>query len=279
MIPQADIVAWRTGAPWPSDAQVEQDLVLSRALIEIFSEEAVRKNLAFRGGTALNKLVLKSPARYSEDIDLVQVNAAPIGPTLDAVRKRLDPWLGQPSRERNEGRVTLRYRFQSELPPSTNLRLKIEINTREHFSVLSLETLQFSVKSPWFSGNEKLPTYRLEEMLGTKLRALYQRKKGRDLFDIAISCDRFPKLDRQAVVKCFERYMEHGKHRVSRAEYEANLIQKIQQPRFQEDLPPLLAPGSAFDFDAAFSLVMNEFVALLPGEPWTAPVKKGSNSP
>jgi predicted nucleotidyltransferase component of viral defense system len=276
MIPQADIVAWHAGAPWPSDAQVEQDLVLSRALVEMFSEEVVRKNLAFRGGTALNKLVLKSPARYSEDIDLVQVNAAPIGPTLDAIRKRLDPWLGQPSRERNEGRVILRYRFRSELPPSTNLRLKIEINTREHFSVLGLGTHRFFVKSPWFSGDAILPTYRLEEMLGTKLRALYQRKKGRDLFDIAVSCDHFPKIDRQTVVKCFHRYMEHGNHHVSRAEYEANLTQKIQLPIFLDDLPPLLAPGSArtFDFDAAFSLVMNEFVSLLPGEPWSAPAKK-----
>ena len=95
MIPQADVTTWREMAPWPTDAQVEQDLVISRALIKIFSEESLRKTLAFRGGTALNKLVLKSPTRYSEDIDLVQIDAGPIGGTIDILRKKLDPWLGE----------------------------------------------------------------------------------------------------------------------------------------------------------------------------------------
>jgi hypothetical protein len=31
MIPKAYIIAWRTEAPWPEDAQVEQDLIISRA--------------------------------------------------------------------------------------------------------------------------------------------------------------------------------------------------------------------------------------------------------
>ena len=37
MIPRAHITSWRAVAPWSTDAQVEQDLILSRALIEIFS--------------------------------------------------------------------------------------------------------------------------------------------------------------------------------------------------------------------------------------------------
>jgi len=277
MIPQAEVTTWREKAPWPTDAQVEQDLVLSRALVEIFSEKTVREHLAFRGGTALNKLVLKAPARYSEDIDLVQVNAGPIGPTIDSLRKKLDPWLGEPKRERNEGRVILRYRFSSEIPPVTNLRLKIEINTREHFSVLGFETHSFSVKSRWFSGNTEIPTYKLEEMLGTKLRALYQRKKGRDLFDIAVSIKDFPEINRETVVKCFQFYMDHGGHRVSRAEYEANLMQKTTLPAFLNDLPPLLSPDVAeqFDFAAAAALVHSELLSLLPGDPWKAPQKKG----
>ena len=38
--------------------------------------------------------------------------------------------------------------------------------------------------SRWFTGAAKVLTYDLDELLGTKLRALYQRKKGRDLFDL-----------------------------------------------------------------------------------------------
>ncbi len=81
MIPRDYITAWLQHAPWAQDAQVEQDLIISRALIEIFSRPILRENLAFRGGTALYKLHLK-PARYSEDIDLVQAEAGAIGPSM-----------------------------------------------------------------------------------------------------------------------------------------------------------------------------------------------------
>lgn len=69
MIPRRYILEWKEFAPWPDDAQVEQDLVIERALVEIFSDEFLSEHLAFRGGTALHKLFLKPQVRYSEDID------------------------------------------------------------------------------------------------------------------------------------------------------------------------------------------------------------------
>jgi len=53
MIPKADIVAWRQVAPWVSDAQVEQDLIISRVLVSMFQDAFIAEQLAFRGGTAL----------------------------------------------------------------------------------------------------------------------------------------------------------------------------------------------------------------------------------
>jgi hypothetical protein len=100
MIPRAHITAWRSNAPWSTDAQVEQDLVICRALVDLFSDEFLAREVAFRGGTALHKLHFNPPGRYSEDIDLVQVNAGPFGPVMDAVRARLDPWLGSRSGSR-----------------------------------------------------------------------------------------------------------------------------------------------------------------------------------
>ncbi len=87
------------------------------------SQEEVARLLAFRGGTALYKLYLTPPARYSEDIDLVQVAAGPIGDVLDAIRQALEPWLGKPKWKQTEGRVTLTYRFDSEDTPPMPLRL------------------------------------------------------------------------------------------------------------------------------------------------------------
>ena len=135
MIPRDYITEWRVQAPWVEDVQVEQDLVISRALVAIFSHPLLSKSLAFRGGTALYKLHLKPPARYSEDIDLVQVDAGPAGPIMDALRGVLNPWLGQPKWKQTEGRVTFNYRFESEDTPPLRPYLKIEINSREHFAV------------------------------------------------------------------------------------------------------------------------------------------------
>lgn len=134
MIPQAHIMEWSQQVPWQSNEQVEQDLVICRALVEIYSDEWLANSLAFRGGTALHKLYLQPQPRYSEDIDLVQVRAEPIKETVQ--------------------------------------RLKVEANTREHFTVYGLQQFPFEVKSSWFDGGCNLTTYRLEELLGTKLRAL-----------------------------------------------------------------------------------------------------------
>jgi hypothetical protein len=114
VIPQANIVAWRSSAPWQDDAMAEQDLVLTRAVIELFNERGLADKIAMRGGTALHKLFIQPAYRYSEDIDLVQTESGAIGPILDAIRKNLDPWLGKSLRNRSEGNVTLTYRFQSE---------------------------------------------------------------------------------------------------------------------------------------------------------------------
>ena len=189
MIPRDYISEWREHAPWIGDAQVEQDLVISRALVETFRVPELARDLAFRGGTALFKLHLRPAARYSEDIDLVQVVAEPIGKTVDAMRAVLDPWLGSPNHERKETSFKLMYRFQSEEQPPKSMRLKIEINSREHFAVYGFQQVPFAVSSRWFEGHCQICSYELDELLGTKLRALYQRKAGRDLFDLATALE------------------------------------------------------------------------------------------
>ena len=162
MIPAADILAWRTEHPWVSNAQVEQDLIICRAIVELFSRPILRENLAFRGGTALHKLFLQPAARYSEDLDLVQMKAGPIGPVMDGVHEALDPWLGKPRREQKEGNVTFTYRVDSEIAPIVPLRLKIEINTREHFSVLGLVEKTLAVDTRWFEGESRISTFTLD---------------------------------------------------------------------------------------------------------------------
>ena len=67
------------------------------------------------------------------------------------------------------------------------MRLKVEINTREHVAMLGYAKRSFSVRSRWFERTAGIRTFELDELLATKLRALYQRKKGRDLFDLMVA--------------------------------------------------------------------------------------------
>lgn len=206
---------------------------------------------------------LKPARRYSEDIDLVQLEPNPIGGILDSLRHKLDPWLGEPRRKRGPGRVTLLYRFESEIEPLTKLRLKIEINTREHFSVLGIQPRMFEINSPWFQGQAQLPAYQLEELLGTKMRALYQRKKGRDLYDLWLALKN-KDLKTEDVIKCFLNYMKHGGTSVRRSEYETNLLEKIDDAVFREDILPLLIPGTSYSAKEAMVMVQKELISKLP---------------
>jgi predicted nucleotidyltransferase component of viral defense system len=105
MIPQAYITEWSNNVPWQTNEQVEQDLVICRALTEIFKDEFLASHLAFRGGTALHKLYLSPQPRYSEDIDLVQIKAEPIKETIDKIREVL-AFLGEPKVKQNIGIFT-----------------------------------------------------------------------------------------------------------------------------------------------------------------------------
>ncbi|MFK7828139.1 MAG: nucleotidyl transferase AbiEii/AbiGii toxin family protein [Congregibacter sp.] len=259
MIPRDYITEWRDKAPWVDDAQVEQDLVISRALIDIFSHETLHHALAFRGGTALFKLHLPA-ARYSEDIDLVQVNAEPAGPIMDALREVLDPWLGEPKRKQNNAMVTLTYRFQSE--DGQPLRLKVEINTREHFVVEGFKEVPFEVNSRWYRGSCSILSYELNELLGTKLRALYQRKKGRDLFDLATALDHGD-ADPEKIIAAFYAYMEHGGFTVTKTQFQANVAAKLSNKNFASDIGPLLAAGYEWNLAAMSAKVDGVLISRL----------------
>ena len=107
MIPTAFLQAWSRKAPWPDLRQVEQDLIICRALCDLFNAPALAGKIAFRGGTAIHKLLFKQPLRYSDDIDLVQTHAEPIGGTVDAIRAALS-WLGNAAGRRPGTRCTWR---------------------------------------------------------------------------------------------------------------------------------------------------------------------------
>lgn len=262
MINRASIAQWRIQAPWNSNEQVEQDLIICRALVAIFSDNFLSEQLAFRGGTALHKLYLKPQSRYSEDIDLVQINSGPIKPILKRLGEVLD-FLPDKSVRQKRYNNTLVFRAESEIPPVVPIRLKVEINCVEHFNELGLTKVPFSIDNSWFSGECMITTYYLEELLGTKLRALYQRKKGRDLYDLYKAINE-SEINIQNMIHCYSRYMDFSVSTPpTYKQFIQNMENKMTDPDFLGDMESLLHPDESFEMQKAYSVVKESIIDKL----------------
>jgi predicted nucleotidyltransferase component of viral defense system len=259
MVLRGYITEWSEAAPWSNMHQVEQDLIISRVLVAMYKDEFLARRLAFRGGTAIHRLYITPQLRYSEDIDLVQVTAEPIGPTLDKLRDVLS-FLGTSTTQRKASNNTIIYKVQSTFPPETPLKLKIEINCKEHFSVLGHKKFPYEIKSSWFSGSCDLVTFDFNELIGTKLRALYQRRKGRDLFDLHLAGSS-SLLNPKLAIDCFSRYIVFSDTKIpTHKEYLRNIEDKMNKMQFLQDMDGIIRPGFEYDPFVAFDTVKSVFI-------------------
>lgn len=268
MIPNSYIQAWSIKAPWPDSRQIEQDLIISRVLCDLFNAPALKDKIAFRGGTAINKLLFKQPMRYSEDIDLVQTQAEPIGSTVDAIRETLS-WLGKCNREHAGHSMHLIFKFTPEADLQSTLKLKVEINTREHEHLLGIRYYPFAMESDWYQGKTEIASFEPEELFGTKLRALLQRRKNRDLFDLYHGLEQL-KMDHNKLIACFNHYLELEGNPITRAIAEQRMLEKLTRS-LTEDIEPLLPAGVSFnDYEAmrAFERVWIELITSIKGDAW-----------
>lgn len=263
MIPRPYIAKWQKNVPWKEFSQVEQDLIISRTLVEIFSDDFLRENLAFRGGSALHKIYLHPAPRYSEDIDLVQIKSGPIKPIMERIGEVVTFFEEKRATQlRGHGAKAL-YRFTSEYE-EIRMRLKLEINCKEHFNVLEWVSFPYEVENEWFSGKAEIRTYNINELLGTKLRALYQRSKGRDLFDLDYSRQNID-LDYNQIIACFKEYTSFatGKRPPGRKEFLLNIEEKENSSEFTGDMEALLRPEIKYNQGKAFDWLKNELIVLI----------------
>lgn len=274
MIPAANIAAWRRQAPWPEDNQVEQDLVLSRLIVEIAEHELLGPELSFRGGTCLHKLHLPAPLRYSEDLDYVRRTAGGVGVFLDALREIA---AGAGLTDRGTTLAGQMARADFDAAPTSGLgriRVKVEINVAETDALFPRIAIPFAVDSPWWRGEGNIATFPLEELMGTKLRALYQRSKGRDLFDLwHVLAHLDP--DEAKIVAALDHYMD-GEAFTFR-ELKQNLASKLEDRDFRSDMTRLVtsAPDTYDPVDAA-DLLMSRLGPHLHNAPDAAAIQNGA---
>ncbi len=258
MIPERHITAWQPNAPWLTVEQIEQDLVLSRLIIEIANDPYLGDELVFRGGTCLHKLRLAPGLRYSEDLDYVRQSAGGIGPLTQALRD-VGERLGMKVNVEISKYPKVKFRAPFETG-NGSMRIKIEVNTYERSSARPLERVPFSVESAWYAGSANVLTFDAAELVATKIRALYQRSKGRDLFDLWTALTRLG-LAPDDILDAFGPYRPDG---LTAQLAIANLGAKISKPDFRNDLATLtLSVPEGYDIETAATLVSTHLLARL----------------
>ncbi|MDR1266674.1 MAG: nucleotidyl transferase AbiEii/AbiGii toxin family protein [Propionibacteriaceae bacterium] len=260
MIGRPAIAAWRDTHPWQTDKQVEQDLLLSRAMVEIARHSLLGRELLLRGGTAIQKLHLGSAVRYSEDLDYVRLNPGPLGPIMQALQDIGEAVGLRPSWRLGEHPKVF---WRGTAADGSPLKIKIELDTRQRDGLLPPITAPFSVESPWWSGTTDVPTPSLVDVAGSKLAALYSRSKGRDLLDTWLVRTRTT-TDPAQVVTAARRY---GVESMTWANMTTNLTRKLADPHFSDDTTIIVTPGLAYDPVEAAAIVQSDLVDRLPGGP------------
>lgn len=265
MIPRAYITEWQRRVPWPELYQVEQDLILSRLMIEITTNELLGPELVMRGGTCLHKLHLAEPRRYSEDLDYVRRGAGGFGLYLDELRAiAADVGLSVSHVDFSGPMVHMMLDAEPTVGPG-QIRIKVETNIAETNYFAEPQAIDFVVESRWWSGTAAVWTFGLDEMMATKFRALYQRRKGRDLFDLWLVLTT-EEVDPAQIVAGLHHYM--GDEAFTYPQLRLNLVDKVADADFRADLDVLLTSlPEDYDVDIAADVVIEELGSRLRNAP------------
>jgi len=280
MIPitRQDILLHQSIVPWSVQYQVEQDLLLCRAMVALFDDSFLSTQIAMRGGTLLHKVHLAPAARYSEDIDLVVVGSRPEEHIRRAIRRVLADVLGTPKSSvwdtirlaiRNTVKpsrvLRMTYSVRSIMEPSHSLDIVVEANVTERKPHRSVVEIPFEYSFRGEIIQTKIKGYDIHEMLGTKMRAMFQRRRGRDLFDLhwAMTKSERP-IDPSAVIESFQHYMKQEGTKARRAEFIGILEEHLKDRGFCSDNESLLRNGVSFDPQAAGKYVIANLLSRLP---------------
>ena len=277
-ITRQDILAHQVIVPWGAQYQVEQDLLLCRAMVALFEDKFLSSQIAMRGGTLLHKVHLAPPARYSEDIDLVVVGTRPADHIRRAIRRVLTDVLGAPKASvwdtlvlaiRNTVKpsrvLRMTYSARSIIEPNRTLEIVIEANVTERKPHRAVVEMPFSFPFRDQVVQTRIKGFDIHEMLGTKMRAMFQRKRGRDLFDLYWALTKSPTpVEPAAIIASFEHYLKQEGTKAGRAEFIEILDDHLKDRGFCSDMQPLLRADITYDPQAAGKYVKTHLLNLLP---------------
>ena len=241
--PARNIVAWGAVVPWDDQRQIEQDLIISRALVEIFSDDVLCDACGSWRDRA-HKLHFPKPMRYSEDIDLVRTSRGPIGPILDRLRVVLEPWLGRARFDQRScgteiplpGRCRGRQWYadpaegRDQHPRDPGFRRPGIVAVEDRQSLVLGRSGHIDVFARGDAGNQAARLV----AAGSGTRSLRPRARAGG----------FENLDTVRLVEMFVLYLDLSGRTISRLRPGA-VFAKLANPRFLLDLRPLLPATQA----------------------------------
>lgn len=281
MLIKRDLLEHQQNVPWPNLRQVEQDLLLCQSMIALFNDNFLQSQIAMRGGTLLHKVHLTPASRYSEDIDLVIVGDRPDDHISKAIRRVLRDILGKPTFSAwEEVRLAIRnvvkpskvlreiYYVKSIADPSSKpLEIVVETNATERNPHMDVVRLPFRLQLHNQTSQALVCGFDIHEMLGTKMRALFQRMRGRDLFDLYWALTQSPEpVDPARIIDAFQHYMEQEKSEASRDDFIAAMNIRLADKGFLTDMIPLLRTGLNYDPPAAGKYVTENLLMRIPDD-------------
>ena len=115
--------------------------------------------------------------------------------------------------------------------------------------------------SDWWTGSAEVQTFQAPELVATKIRALYQRSKGRDLYDLWLAMV-VMQVTPEAILGAFAPYRPPA---LTSGLALANLAAKVEDQAFRHDLDRLIRSGDdGYDVDSAALLISTALLSRLP---------------
>ncbi len=175
---------------------VEKDYVLGWLLWGIGSHAALRDHWIFKGGTCLKKCFVET-YRFSEDLDFTVLEGGPLRPddlvpvlseVLDTIEQETGIMLSsrppivrmRPDGQSAEGRIY--YRGPRGAPEDA--RVKLDLTYDETVVEATVRRSIAHAYDEEMPGDGAVQCYAFVEVFAEKLRALGQRTRPRDLYDV-----------------------------------------------------------------------------------------------
>ncbi len=188
MIPRTCIQQYADGLVFtPTLKQAEQALLLRRVMVAVGEHGDLKDKLVCSGGTTLHQALLPNPLRHSEDLDLLVIKRAPLKPVYNAFYD-IGEYLGFSDVAVQSRKKFPKIYYGIEHENNDRGLLKIELSQEPASLTMAADSVsrEVSIDTPWYSGAAAVRCVTPVDLAASKVSAIHNRNKPRDLSDLQI---------------------------------------------------------------------------------------------